>query len=123
MHPSVQRQDVNTVMLRTLVSECNPGYLAAYTRNPAIIKIIQNESSAVYPLVDDVELHGMATSMSDATYIDALYHVNRYGEEGLFVGEDPADNPLESGGVSLKQQFSGLASAGNALILTARVRK
>lgn len=123
MHPSVQRQGVGTAMLRTLVSEHNPGYLATYTRSPAIIKMIQKESSAVYPLVDDEELHGMAASMSHATHIDAAYHVNRYGEEGLFVGEDPADSPLESGATPLKQQFSGLASARNALILAARVRK
>lgn len=110
-------------MLRTLVREQQPGYLTTYTRNPAIIKMIRKESSAMYPLDDDEELRNMASNMSHASSLDATYHINRYSEQGLFVGKDPASQPLTIGTVALREQFPGLASVRNALVLAARVKE
>ena len=110
-------------MLRALINEYSPEYLTTYTRNPAVIKMIQRESSALYPLVDEEELRSMAAAMAHATYTDAVYHEDRYGKEGLFIGEDPASKSLVPGKATLIQQFPGLVSSRNALILAARVRK
>lgn len=54
-----------------------------------------------------------------------FYHINRYSdyEDGLFVGEDPADGSFEKNGAPLKQEFSKLMDARNALVVTARVRR
>lgn len=85
--------------------------------------MMQKESSVLYPLVNNDELRGIAASMAHATHSDAMYHLGRYGESGLYVGEDPADNPLTLGGTPLKQQFSGLNCARNALIVAAKIQK
>ena len=85
--------------------------------------MIQKQSSEIYPLHDDVQLKQMTLEMSHALELDAVYHVDRYGENGLFRGEDPANLPIDESGKSLKQKFTGLMSVRNALVVAARVKK
>lgn len=110
-------------MLEKLVEEYEPSYLMTYTRNPAIIKMLQKQSSEVYPLDKDEQLKQMALAMNYSVERDAVYHIDRYAEEGLFRGEDPANSPVDESGESLKQKFTSLMSVRNALIVAARVRK
>lgn len=123
VHPRYQRQGVASYMLEELVASERPGYLATYTRNPAIIKMMQRQSDEIYPLHDDASLRMMALNMDDASELDVVYHIDRYGEQGLFVGEDPACRPAEDGDRALKQRFDGLMSVRNALIIVARTKR
>lgn len=110
-------------MLQQFVEEERPEYLTTYTRNPRILRMIGRVSDTIYPLVDDVTLQDMAADMKYATTRDVVYHLDRYGEEGLFRGDDPADGSVEANGVSLKQRYQELTSVRHALIIAARVRR
>lgn len=110
-------------MLRRLVQQQQPKFLTTYTRNPAILQMIQRVSSELYPIVPDEELRNLASQMQFASQIDAIYHLNRYDEGGLFRGDDPADSPFANNEMSLKNQFNELSNVRNALIVAARVRK
>lgn len=110
-------------MLRALIREERPELLTTYTRNPNVLRMLQHVSQNIYPLnPDDTELHGYALQMDNATERDAVYHIDRYGADGLFGGDDPADQSFTAN-VSLKQQFPELYNARNALIVVARTRR
>jgi hypothetical protein len=51
------------------------------------------------------------------------YHLNRYGDEGLFGGEDPAIRQFDSQHGRLIDEFTRLASVRNALVIAAKVNK
>lgn len=109
-------------MLEQLIDEQQPHYLSTYTRNPAILKMLARKTSALYPVDHSDELRCLAQSMPYATSQDGVaYHVNRYGQNGLFGGDDPADQAFSATNLSLKQQFPLLRSVRNALIITAKV--
>lgn len=111
-------------MLERLIKEQKPRYLATYTRNPAIIKMIARECSRLYPLDYDDTLLYMAQSMASATSLDGVvYHENRYSPDGLFVGDDPADRAIDEAGLSLKQRFPVLSSVRNALVIVGEVER
>lgn len=110
-------------MLLNSIQDLRPTHLTTYTRNPAVLKMIDGVSDAVYPLDKDEELRQIAAEMPHATDLDAIYQINRYPEQGLFRGTDPADTPYEMGQPSLKESFPLLISARNALIVTSRIRK
>lgn len=124
VHPEYQEQGIATTMLDNLLRATQPEFLTTYTRNPRILRMMNHVSSELYPLVDDEELKSLATTMNYAEPRgNALYHINRYDENGLFVGVDPASYPFEKDGVSLKQQFEELINVRNALVVAARVRR
>jgi len=126
VHPEYQRQGIATTMLKDLVLSEQPEFLTTYTRNPSIIRMMQHVSSELYPVQHDDILQGLASEMPFAEARENIfYHINRYDdyEDGLFVGEDPADSPLRQSRLSLKQQYRALADARNALIIAARVRR
>lgn len=110
-------------MLQHFVREARPAYLTTYTRNPRILRMIGRVSGAIYLLVDDPMLRDMAAGMNGASMRDVAYHLDRYGEDGLFHGGDPADGSVEANGVSLRQRYQELASVRNALVIAARVRR
>lgn len=99
--------------------------LTTYTRNPSVLKMLGKVCGGVekiYPICNTEALRQDAASMDYATSIDGLYyHVNRYEPDGLFGEADPAGRPLAHGpGPSLKDEFSGLESVRNALIVVGK---
>ena len=123
MHPDYQNQGIGTQLLKKLVADERPDYLTTYTRNPSVLRMMSRVAAALYPIASDEELRALAEAQPHATDLGAFYHVERYGEGGLFHGADPADRPFSDGGVSLKEQFEGLVSVRNALVVAGRVRK
>lgn len=111
------------MMLGHLVRTHRPTHLATYTRNPAIINMLRSVSSAVYPLNDDPELKQLACDMDSATELGVVYHLDRYGEAGLFAGEDPADTACYDSSESLKSRYGELVSVRHALVIAARVEE
>ncbi len=109
-------------MLMHLVEQQKPEILTTYTRNPHVIRMLARVCDTIYPLVGDENLRDLALKMEHASLADVAYHIDRYGEDGLFRGEDPADRPLIVGDAPLKKRFTGLVSVRNALVVAARVR-
>lgn len=98
--------------------------LITYTRNPAIIKMIQRVADEVYPVDQNETLRRTALRMPFASAADqAVYHLDRYGPEGLFRGFDPADRPLNKEGESLKETFPALKSIRHALVVAATINQ
>lgn len=88
------------------------------------MRMLARASDTVAPIDTDDELRAMALQMPHASLRGSVvYHLGRYGEDGLFHGADPADQPFRYGEVSLKQQFQELASVRNALVVAARIRR
>lgn len=124
VHPDYQSQGIATGLLTQLVAHESPQYLITYTRNPSILRMIAKVSEALYPILSDSSLQSIASQLPDASGLeDAHYHLNRYGETGLFHGNDPADRPYGENDISLKERFEYLDNVRNALVVVARVRR
>jgi hypothetical protein len=110
-------------MLRTYISDSAATFVTTYTRNPSVLGMIRTVADTIYPIHKDDELEAVAKSMPNALVPinNVVYHYNRYGDDGLYVGEDPADRPHPHMDMALKHAFPGLKHPGNALIVAARV--
>lgn len=124
VEPTHQKTGLGTFMLEDFIATNDPQYLMTYTRNASIVKMIQRVASGVFPIEKDEALGDMASSMNNAAVHDgAAYHMNRYGDDGLFGGEDPATRTFDGEHGRLIDEFAQLASVRNALIVAARVKK
>lgn len=114
--PSHQGKSLGTRMLKEYLSENSTRYIATYTRNPAVLKMVSYVASKVFPLDEDPVLRDIARRMDNSTLIDGVaYHVGRYGNEGLYgEGYDPAADDLA-------HRFSSLKDIGNSLVVAADV--
>jgi hypothetical protein len=98
--------------------------LTTYTRNPVVLRMISHLAVATYPLVDDSELSQLAQEMPHAVQSgNATYHKDRYGEQGLFRGDDPADLVVATSPLPLKKRFTELSNIRHALVVAARLNK
>lgn len=121
IHPDYQGQGIGTTMLADFLDNHPVDTLATYTRNPAVLKMIGNVASQLYPLDQSPELEKMASEMPYATHVgDATYHIDRYDEGGLFQGGDPANSPLVTAPHPLRERFAILKNERHALIAVAR---
>lgn len=122
--PAYQRQGIGTALLERYIDEASPHQLVTYTRNASILRMLGRVSSQVYPLVSRPDLQARAEEVSPGavTVDNATYQTQRYSEEGLFIGYDPADRSYDATGYSLKQRFMGLQSVRAALVVVADVR-
>lgn len=126
VHPNLQTRKIGSAMLRHFIDLEKPNILTTYTRNPAILNMICRVSDQVYPLNNtDLDLKAVAENMpyAESAQTGEVYHFNRYGEEGLFRGFDPADSPIIAKGRSLKEVFPELHNYRHALVVAARVSK
>lgn len=122
VHPDMQGRGIGSGMLDRFLNTHPVEYLTTYTRNPAVLRMIGNVATSLYPLVDDPELYTIATQMSNAIPVeDATYHIDRYPPGGLFRGDDPADLAIATTPQPLKQRFALLESERNALVITAKI--
>lgn len=123
IEPSYQGRGIGSYMLRSYMSSSPADLVTTYTRNPAVIRMISAVADTIYPIHKDDELETVAKSMPNAVMPknDVVYHHNRYGNDGLYVGEDPADRPHPHIDLSFNQVFPGLKYPGNALVVAARV--
>lgn len=123
VNPSLQGMHIGTTMLEKFVEHENPDLLVTYTRNPAILKMISHVCGSLFPLEDNTELASISNLMPDAYAADdgVVYHLNRYGVDGLFKGFDPADGPFDDTGIALKKRFTHLQNPAHALIATGEI--
>lgn len=122
--PVVQRQGLGGRLLQEYVSSHQPETLVTFTRNPSVIRMIARVACDIYPLENDESSRILAEALgSNATSIEgATYELERYGEEGLFQGFDPADRPYtKNSNQTLKQRYGALASARAALVVVAKI--
>ena len=110
-------------MLEQYVHANNPPFLTTYTRSPSVLKMMRTVANDIYPDNYDDELYALAREMPGASQREdgAIYHIDRYGEGGLFKDFDPADHPLSPGEPPLKSRFLELQNVRSALVVAARI--
>lgn len=124
--PEYQGRGIGSLILGELVASASEQhrFLTGYTRNPAFLKTVAaacGTADVVYPLADDFLAREAALAMENAQEIEGhIYHMGRYGEDGLYGDYDPADRFL-FGSEALRERFNGLAERGNALVVAARL--
>ena len=96
-------------------------YVTSYSRNPSIPSLMQACYEQTFPLYEDDELRALSFEMHGAQNIDGItYHVNRYGDSGLYGVNDPADRSLRNDEVPFKEKYTGLLHPGTALVIVSR---
>lgn len=114
-------------MLTAFLLSESPAYLATYTRNPAIVRMLAAVCGRhnVFPLCQDAALRDIAREMPNASPVAVgniypLYHHKRYGTGLYLMDKDPAAQPIDRGGITLIQAYPALQHPGTALVVTAR---
>jgi hypothetical protein len=111
-------------MLDEFIDQHPTETLTTYTRNPHILTMIGRIASNVYPLTENMYLQELATEMQGATVgHGAVYHLNRYGEQGVFRGGDPAEGTSASYPKRLNERFTKLTDVRHALVVAASLPK
>ena len=106
-----------STLLHGYITSKKPGYMTAYTRNPRVVSLLHSHGGA-YPLARDDDMRAIAQAMPFAETIDGVtYHINRYGDSGLYGMNDPADTPLQNDTLPLKERFPELQHPGTALVV------
>ena len=123
VHPNTQGRGIGTDMLAAFLMEHPTEYLATYTRNPAILRMMGSVATSLYPFDDSPELGQIASQMANATpHGNATYHLDRYAPGGLFQGGDPALSTIATAPYTLRQRFPILENERHALVITAKVK-
>lgn len=121
IEPKYQGRGFGGRLLAHYVSSEQPDYLTAYTRNPSTVGLL-NRYNGTFPLNRDEELALMAENMNGAELVDGVaYHIGRYGQDGLYGVNDPANRSLKGDNMPLRERFPKLSDPGSALVLAARV--
>lgn len=121
--PAYQARRLGSLMLQAYVADHEPEYVTTYTRNPAILRMISTVAFAMSPISYSKQLHGLSEQVPYAKMgkDGVFYHTGRYGADGLYGENDPADKPYFKDGLALKSMYRGLEDPGNALVVAARV--
>lgn len=96
--------------------------MTAYSRNPAILDIMDRNLQNTYPLNNDESTKAIALSMPHSVDVaDVTYHLGRYGEEGLYGSNDPARRHFRMSKLPFFQQYPQLSSKSNALVIAGNI--
>lgn len=111
------------MMLSEYLTQHPAELLMTYTRNPHVLRMIGRIAADVYPLVQDESLENLTMAMPYATKHDnAVYHINRYDEGGLFRGVDPAKSTAATAPLRLDERFELLSNSRHALVVAASIK-
>ena len=104
-------------MVREFCDNEHPAYLAAYTRNPALLKAVG--AGTRHPTV--LRPSGLVVPHAQTMTDGHTYHIGRYAPQGLYGSFDPADREYQ--GQPLKQQCAFLQDPTNALAISVKVEQ
>ena len=94
--PEHQGRNRASAMAQEYVDQHGPEQLIAYTRNPAVLNLLNRLSHQKDVLVYN-NPYQLALTIPHATVGDdgILYHIDRYAPDGLYGSFDPADGPYD----------------------------
>ena len=109
--PSFQQKGIGTEVVREFVSGHPVDHLAAYTRNPSILRLLGAVANQ-----GDVLLQ-LSSPLPHVTHHDGIaYHLDRYGPNGLYGTFDPAERQYN--GQVLNERCSLLSDPNHALAIS-----
>lgn len=115
--PMFQKSGIGTKMVKEFLTGQSCDYLTAYTRNPGVLRIL-GKVGCVNDILDQKPAIDMPYAIE---YEGVTYHIGRYGPNGLYGEEDPADRMIN--GVVLKERCKLLVNPNNALALAVAVNR
>ena len=112
--PDRQAKGIGTSLVKEFIDEYSPEALIAYTRNPALLRVLGNVG-LVSDVIEYESPEQTALLIPHATVGEdgILYHIGRYAPPGLYGADDPADRTYR--GVILKQHCKELEDKNSAL--------
>ena len=119
-HPS-HRKNLGFAMVQKYTEQINPERLIAYTRNPALLRLLGKTCKKLDLLRQD-NPDEIALMIPHATVGEdgILYHIDRYAPKGLYGDQDPADSSYN--GEILKDRCKLLANKNTALAISINPR-
>ena len=125
VNPQAQAHGLGLEMLQSYLKPGHDAaFITAYSRNPAVFRLFEKHHHASYPKHQtDAELASIAAEMPNATIVNNVtYHINRYGADGLYGNNDPAERIDKTTGRPYKETYPLLDDPGTALVLAARIQ-
>ena len=114
--PDLQQKGIGSEIVQEFLNDNPADHLTAYTRNPAILRILGTVARQT-----DVLLQ-LSSPLPHTTLHEGItYHLDRYGPNGLYGRDDPADR--EYNDRVLKERCILLAEPGNALAVSVDLTK
>lgn len=116
-----QKHDAGTQLVGSYIDVYHPEEVTAYTRNPSLVRLLERTTRR-----EDILRHDnpeeVAATLDYATVgpDGHLYHIGRYGPDGLYGSYDPAVRPY--GAVALMDQCILLQDKNNALAVSVSLR-
>lgn len=111
------------MLVNDFIRQQQPGRLVAYTRNPSLLRLLEQVSGCDNVLEHD-NPDAVATTIANATTgpDNNLYHIGRYAPNGLYgLGHDPATRLYY--GVPLVKRCILLADPNNALAVSVSIHE
>lgn len=107
-------------MVQEIIGQYSPNTITAYTRNPGVLRILGNVSSR-HDVLTNENPEEIAAQLEHASVHDGiLYHLDRYGPDGLYGSYDPADRTYNQ--KVLKEQAILLQNPNNALAVSVDIQ-
>ena len=117
--PSHQQHGIGTTFVQEFIATQRIDILTAYTRNPSILRVLEDVSHTDDVLARDPER--VAEQLSYATvHNDIVYHLDRYGPNGLYGLFDPASRVYN--GQILRERCELLDNPNNALAVAVHLK-
>jgi hypothetical protein len=117
IRPGYQKHDTGTLLVGGFVDRHEPERMTAYTRNPSLLRLLERVSG-----VEEILLHDnpeeIAETLDHASvgHDGHVYHVGRYGPDGLYGSFDPATRIYST--TALLNQCVLLSDKNNALAVS-----
>lgn len=114
--PDLQKKGIGSEIVQEFLDSNPAEHLCAYTRNPAILRILGAVTRQA-----DVLLQLSSPLPHVSIHEGIAYHIDRYGPDGLYGSYDPASR--EYNGHVLKERCTLLEKPGNALAVSVNINK
>lgn len=115
--PDYQGKGLGFSMTQDFVDQCGPDRLIAYTRNPAVLRLLGNCCGRM-DILDNEQLKYLLTIPHASIEDGIAYHIDRYAPNGLYGQDDPADSMYN--GEVLKERCSLLTNKNTALAVSVK---
>jgi hypothetical protein len=122
IRPDYQGRRFGPLLVRRFVNMHRTERLLAYTRNPALLRVLEAVSGRHEVLAHaDPEAAAAQIAQASVGPDGNLYHIGRYAPRGLYGDEDPAGRAYH--GRPLMDQCQLLTDPNNALAVSVNLRK
>lgn len=120
IHPDFQNMGIGKKLVNDALNHFNPEMVTSFTRNPSVLRLLEEIGD------DDIfnqNNKAFALTLPNVTAeIDGYnYHIDRFGPNGLYGANDPAEQIYKN--QKFMEKFVGLKNICNALALAVNIKR